>query len=96
MKHIHFACPSCGERMFFVQETRATTYDTWLFSDDGSLLYKNLPLSKAMLQEPILKSEIKTSSFLLCPNCGGKYAYAIRQTGPMRAVIECGEKLDTD
>lgn len=72
------------------------SYDMWLFSDDGSSLYKKLPLSEALLQEPLLKAEIKTSSFLLCPNCGSKYAYDVRQTGPMRAVTECGEKLGTD
>lgn len=75
MECIPFACPSCGARMYFVQETKATTYDMWLFSDDGSSLYKKLPLSEALLQEPLLKAEIKTSSFLLCPNCGSKYAY---------------------
>lgn len=74
MECIPFACPSCGARMYFVQETKATTYDMWLFSDDGSSLYKKLPLSEALLQEPLLKAEIKTSSFLLCPNCGSKYA----------------------
>lgn len=96
MECIPFACPSCGARMYFVQETKATTYDMWLFSEDGSSLCKNLPLSEALLQEPLLKTEIKTSSFLLCPICGGKYAYDVRQTGPMRAVTECGEKLGTD
>lgn len=96
MECIPFACPSCGGRMYFVKETRAITYDMWLFSEDGSSLYKNLPLSEALLQEPLLKTEIKTSSFLLCPICGGKYAYDVRQTGPMRAVTECGEKLGTD
>lgn len=34
MECIPFACPSCGARMYFVQETKATTYDMWLFSDD--------------------------------------------------------------
>ena len=57
---------------------------------------KKLPLSEALLQEPLLKAEIKTSSFLLCPNCGSKYAYDVRQAGPMQAVTECGEKLGTD
>lgn len=36
MECIPFACPSCGARMYFVQETKATTYDMWLFSS-----YKN-------------------------------------------------------
>ena len=62
MECIPFACPSCGARMYFVQETKATTYDMWL----------------------------------LCPNCGSKYAYDVRQAGPMQAVTECGEKLGTD
>lgn len=34
MECIPFACPSCGARMYFVQETKATTYDMWLFSDE--------------------------------------------------------------
>ena len=51
MERIPFACPSCRGRMYFVQETKATTYDMWLFSEDGSSLCKNLPLSEALLQE---------------------------------------------
>ena len=56
MECIPFACPSCGARMYFVQETKATTYDMWLFSDDGSSPYKKLPLSEALLTDmlPIL------------------------------------------
>ena len=53
MERIPFACPSCRGRMYFVQETKATTYDMWLFSEDGSSLCKNLPLSEALLQEPL-------------------------------------------
>lgn len=31
MECIPFACPSCGARMYFVQETKATTYDILMF-----------------------------------------------------------------
>lgn len=96
MRKKQIACPSCGERMYFVQETKTTTYDMWFFSDDGSSLCKNLPLSETLLREPLLKTETRTSSFLLCPICGSKYAYNVCQAGPMRAITECGEKLGTD
>lgn len=94
MEALPFACPVCGERMFFVRETTTVTYALWFFSEDGSSICKNLPLSDLISQSNVFQTENKVTPFLLCPACGAKYACHIRQIGLMRAVAERGERVD--
>lgn len=50
-------------RMYFVQETRATTYDMWLFSEDGSSLYKTFHLVRPCSRNRFSKLKSKPVPF---------------------------------
>lgn len=63
MECIPFACPSCGARMYFVQETKATTYDMWLFSETMEVRFiKNFHLVRPCFRNRF--SKLKQNQFL--------------------------------
>lgn len=60
MECIPFACPSCGARMYFVQETKATTYDMWLFSETMEVRFiKNFHLVRPCFRNRFSKLKSK-------------------------------------
>lgn len=64
MECIPFACPSCGARMYFVQETKATTYDMWLFSETMEVRFiKNFHLVRPCFRNRFSKLKSKPVPF---------------------------------
>lgn len=86
-------CLACGERMLFLKEETSTFRSLWYFSEDGTAIRQELPLSVPLELQSQNPTELKIENFLVCPTCGAKYECSIQQVGTMKALVQRGKRI---